>query len=62
MNGTLWHATNPVEIFSYFFIGFGSLFLHGYTLFICYAVSDYQNEKPSNEKNGYDILIKVRLN
>ena len=62
MNETLWDTTNPVEVLCYFFLGFGSFFLHGYALFLCYAISEYQDEKPCDEKCSVDVLIKGIFN
>ena len=33
-------------------------FVHGYAIFLCFAIHDYQDEKPRDEKCPIDILTK----
>ena len=35
-----------------------TIFVHAYAIFLCYAIYDYQDEKPANEKSPTDILNK----
>ena len=30
-----------------------------YAIFLCYAIFDYQDEKPYDEKSPIDVLLKV---
>ena len=43
---------------AYFFVEQQFLFLHKYAMFLCYAIYDYQHEKPSGEKSPIDVLMK----
>ena len=43
---------------AYFFVEQQFLFLHKYAMFLCYAIYDYQHEKPTGEKSPIDILMK----
>ena len=57
MNTTLyWNSTE--EVIGYLLLAAISMSLHGYALFLCSAISDYQDEKPFQEKSPFDILIK----
>ena len=56
MNSTLWDSTE--EAFRHFFLG-GVIFLtYFYAIHLNYAMHDYQNEKPSEEKGPIDIEFK----
>ena len=56
MNVTFWNS--PPEAFGCIFLGGISISLHGFAMFLCCAIFDYQDEKPSNEKSTFDVLIK----
>ena len=46
------------EVVGHLFLG-GTIFsVCGYATFLCYAVYDYQDEKPAEEKSPIDLLIK----
>ena len=56
MNSTLWSSTE--EALVHFFLG-GLIFLtFFYAIYLSYAIYDYQNEKPVEEKSPIDIQIK----
>ena len=55
-----WNSTE--ESIGYLFLGGISLSLHGYALFLCAAIFNYQDEKPSHEKSPFDVLIKDLMN
>ena len=44
------HLNITEESIGYLFLGGISLSLHGYALFLCAAIFDYQDEKPNKEK------------
>ena len=52
------HLNSTEESIGYLFLGGISLSLHGYALFLCAAIFDYQDEKPNQEKSPFDALIK----
>ena len=56
MNLTVWNGTE--EMVGSFILAAFTLFVHGYAIFLSYAIYDYQDEKPTNEKSPTDILIK----
>ena len=60
MNETLWNSTE--ETFGYFLLGAASIFIHAYAMFLCSAISDYQDEKPEHEKNPFDEFITELMN
>ena len=60
MNGTLWNSTE--EAFGYFLMGALSLLIHAYAMFLSSAISDYQDEKPRQEKSPFDDFIKELMN
>ena len=60
MNGTLWNSTE--EAFGYFLMGAVSILIHAYAMFLSSAISDYQDEKPKQEKSPYDEFIKELMN
>ena len=46
------------EIVGHLFLG-GAIFLVcAYAIFLCYAIYDYQDEKPAEEKSPIDLLVK----
>ena len=45
------HLNSTEESIGYLFLGGISLSLHGYALFLCSAIFDYQDEKPDQEKS-----------
>ena len=60
MNVTLWNSTE--EAITYICMGGISIFLHAYGIFLCYAIFDYQMEKPKDEKSPFDVLLKHLMN
>ena len=60
MNRTLWSSTE--EAIGHFFLGGILVGLYSYAIFLCYAVYDYQDEKPPAEKSPLDILMKDLMN
>ena len=60
MNVTLWRSTE--EAIVYICLGGISIFLHAYGIFLCYAIFDYQMEKPKEEKSPFDVLLKDLMN
>ena len=56
------HLNSTEELIGYLFLGGISLSLHGYALFLCAAIFDYQDEKPDQEKSSFDFLIKDLMN
>ena len=55
MNTTLWNSSEEVAI--NFSVGMVSIFVHVYAVVICFAIIDYQKEKPVDEKGPMDVLI-----
>ena len=55
MNETLWNSKE--ETFGYFLMGAVSIFIHSYAMFLCSAISDYQDEKPKHEKSPFDEFV-----
>ena len=46
------------EVVGHLFLG-GTIFsVCAYAIFLCYAVYDYQDEKPAEEKSPIDLLVK----
>ena len=56
MNETFLNSTNEV-VGSLFLFG-TTIFVCAYAMFLCYAIYDYQDEKPPEEKNPIDLLVK----
>ena len=56
MNSTLWNTTEEAGV--HFILGAVTIFVHSYAIFLCYAVYDYQDEKPNDEKSPIDVLMK----
>ena len=57
-SSTLWTTTTTEEVFGHFFLGIVSFFVHTYAIIICFAIIDYQEEKPVEEKGPFDLLIQ----
>ena len=56
MNETFFNSTE--EVVGRLFLG-GTIFsVCAYAIFLCYAICDYQEEKPSEEKSPIDFLVK----
>ena len=55
MNSTVW---NTEDTSLNFVLGTISTFVHGYAMFMCFAIHDYQNEKPREEISPIDVLVK----
>ena len=60
MNLSLWNTTEKAVLNS--FLGGSTLFVYFYAIFLCYAIYDYQNEKPKEEKCLIDHQIKDWMN
>ena len=60
MNLTLWNSFEEAAV--HFSIGIVTIFVNSYAIFLCYAVYDYQDEKPDDEKSPIDVLIKDSKN
>ena len=60
MNETIWNTTS--EAFVHFFLGGITIFIYTYAIFLCYAIYDYQDEKPDNEKCPLDHQLKHWMN
>ena len=60
MNETLWNSTEVA--FGYFLMGAVSILIHAYAMFLSNAISDYQDEKPKQEKSSYDEFITELMN
>ena len=46
------------EVVGCLFLGRTTFSVCAYTIFLCYAIYDYQNEKPNEEKSPIDLLVK----
>ena len=60
MNETIWNTTS--EVYIHFLLGGITVFVYSYAIFLCYAIYDYQDEKPNDEKCPLDHLIKDWMN
>ena len=60
LNSTLWNFYEEAAV--HFMIGIVAIFVNFYAIFLCYAVYDYQDEKPDDEKSPIDVLIKDSKN
>ena len=60
MNSTAWNSTEDVSV--HLVLGIITTFVHGYATFLCFAIHDYQDEKPRDEISPIDILIKNLMN
>ena len=56
MNSTLWNSQE--EVFWSFILAPVAIFVYGYAIYLNYAIHDYQDEKPKEEKSPTDVLIK----
>ena len=56
MDETIWNTTS--EIYLHFFLGGITILFYTYAIFICFAIYDYQDEKPHDEKWILDHQIK----
>ena len=56
MNETIWNTTS--EVYVHFFLGGITILFYTYAIFLCFAIYDYQDEKPNNEKWILDHQIK----
>ena len=56
MNETFLNSTE--EVVGSLFLGGTTLSVCAYAIFLCYAIYDYQNEKPNEEKSPIDLLVK----
>ena len=56
MNSTVWNSQE--EVVWSFVLAPVTVLIHGYAIYLCYAIYDYQDEKPNEEKSPIDILIK----
>ena len=60
MNETLWNTFS--EAFVHFSLGGIIISIYTYAIFLCYAIYDYQDEKPDDEKCPLDHQIKQWMN
>ena len=49
------------EVVGHLFWGGTTISACAYAMFLCYAIYDYQNEKPPEEKSPIDVLVKDLL-
>ena len=56
MNETFLNSTE--DVVGYLFLGGTTLSVCSYAIFLCYAIYDYQEEKPNEEKSPIDLLVK----
>ena len=56
MNVTYLNSTE--EVLGCLFLCGTTIFVCAYALFLCYAIYDYQDEKPIEEKSPIDLLVK----
>ena len=56
MNATFLNST--VEVVGHLFLGGTTFFICAYAIFLSYAIYDYQDEKPNEEKSPIDTLVK----
>ena len=59
MNETLLNSTE--DVVGCLFLGGTTLSVCAYAIFLCYAIYDYQDEKPAEEKSPIDVLVKDLL-
>ena len=60
MNATF--LNSPEEVVGRFCLGGTTFFVCGYSIFLSYAIYDYQEEKPNAEKSSLDFLVKDLMN
>ena len=56
MNETFLNSTE--EVVGCLFLCGATISVCAYAMFLCYAIYDYQDEKPAKEKNPVDLLVK----
>ena len=56
MNETLWNSAE--EAVGQFALAGVVIFLHGYAIFLCFAIYEYEDEKPNSEKGPIDVHIQ----
>ena len=56
MNETLWNSAE--EAVGQFALAGVVIFLHGYAIFLCSAIYEYEDEKPNSEKGPIDVHIQ----
>ena len=56
MNSTVWNSQE--EVVWSFVLAPVTILVFGYAIYLCYAIYDYQDEKPNEEKSPTDVLIK----
>ena len=56
MNGTFCNSAE--EALGHLLLGGTVIGIYSYAIFLCYAIYDYQDEKPAVEKTPIDILMK----
>ena len=59
MNETFLNSTE--EVVGRLFLGGATFSVCAYAIFLCYAIYDYQDEKPAEEKSPIDVLVKDLL-
>ena len=60
MNATILNSTE--EVIGRLCLGGTTFFVCAYSIFLCYALHDYQEEKPNEEKSPIDLLVKDLMN
>ena len=56
MNSTIWSSTEEAVVS--FILAPITIFVFAYAIFLCYAIYDYQDEKPKDENSPTDVIIK----
>ena len=56
MNATFLNSTE--EVVERFCLGGTAFFVCTYSIFLCFAIYDYQEEKPNEEKGPIDLIVK----
>ena len=49
------------EVVGCLILGGTTISLCAYAIYLCYAIYDYQDEKPAEEKSPIDVLVKDLL-
>ena len=60
MNATILNSTE--EVVGHLFLAGIIFFVCAYAIFLCFAIYDYQDEKPDEEKSPIDLLKKDLMN
>lgn len=60
MSDTFLNSTE--EVVGRLFLGGTTFSICAYAIFLCYAIYDYQEEKPNAEKSSLDFLVKDLMN